>query len=69
MTIYGAAGVVSAVLAFFVAAMKSRDAGSWAAWSFFLPPALLLLLLSGRGDPAVRAQRQIARKLSALGDE
>ena len=69
MTLYGLAGIAAAVLAYFVAAAKGRDASAWAAWSFFLPPALLVLLVSGRGNPAVRAQRQIVRKLSALGDD
>ena len=42
---YGLAAVVSAVLAGILAGVKRRDHSFWAAWSFLIPPMLLILLV------------------------
>ena len=34
ITLYGLAGFAAAILAYFVASAKHRDASQWAAWSF-----------------------------------
>jgi hypothetical protein len=41
---YGIAGIVCGIIAWFTASRKRRDRQSWAFASFFLPPAVLLLL-------------------------
>ena len=51
IAVWGIVAVVSAIVAGIVAGMKRRDHSFWAAWSFLLPPMLLVLLLmrSNRG--------------------
>ena len=45
IAIWGAAALVSAVLAGIIAGVKRRDHSFWAAWSFLFPPMLLILLV------------------------
>lgn len=45
IVIWGAVAMISAVLAGVLAGVKRRDHSFWAAWSFILPPMLLVLAL------------------------
>jgi hypothetical protein len=45
IAVWGIVAVVSAIVAGIVAGMKRRDHSFWAAWSFLVPPMLLILLL------------------------
>ena len=45
IVIWGAVSMISAVLAGVLAGVKRRDHSFWAAWSFIVPPMLLVLLL------------------------
>jgi hypothetical protein len=51
IAIWGVVAAASAIIAGIVAGMKRRDHSFWAAWSFLVPPMLLILLLmrSNRG--------------------
>jgi hypothetical protein len=53
---WGVIAIVSSVLAAVIAGMKRRDHSFWAAWSFLVPPMLLLLLVipSNKGPRARR---------------
>ncbi len=55
ISIWGLTAIVCAVLAGFFAIQKNRDYSSWAAWTFVLPPLLLVLLfLPSRKAPPPR---------------
>jgi hypothetical protein len=45
IAIWGIVAIVSSILAAFVAGVKRRDHSFWAAWSFLVPPMLLILLV------------------------
>ncbi len=45
IAIWGIVAVASAIAAGIVAGAKRRDYSFWAAWSFLVPPVLLILLL------------------------
>jgi hypothetical protein len=45
IAIWGIVAIASAALAGVLAGIKRRDASFWAAWSFLVPPMLLVLLL------------------------
>lgn len=45
IAIWGIVSIGSAVAAGFIAAARNRDHSWWAAWSFVLPPMLIVLLL------------------------
>jgi len=51
IAIWGVIAIASAIVAGIVASVKRRDHSFWAAWSFLVPPMLLILLLmpSNRG--------------------
>jgi hypothetical protein len=51
IAIWGVVAAASAIIAGIVAGMKRRDHSFWAAWSFLVPPMLLILLFmrSNRG--------------------
>ena len=51
IAIWGIVAIASAIVAGIVASVKRRDHSFWAAWSFLVPPMLLILLLmpSNRG--------------------
>jgi len=51
IAIWGVTALVSALLAAILAGIKRRDHSFWAAWSFLVPPMLLILLVmpSNRG--------------------
>ena len=44
IAIWGIVAIAAAILAGIVAGAKRRDHSFWAAWSFLLPPMLLILL-------------------------
>ena len=70
LTVYGMAGIVAGALAFMLAHVKGRDPGVWATACFFLPVALLALIVSGNGDPAARHQRRALKRIEhALTDD
>jgi hypothetical protein len=45
IAIWGIVSIASAIIAGVVAGAKRRDHSFWAAWSFLVPPMLLILLL------------------------
>jgi hypothetical protein len=45
IAIWGVVAIACAIVAGIVAGMKRRDHSFWAAWSFLVPPMLLILLL------------------------
>ena len=51
IAIWGVVAIASAIVAGIIASVKRRDHSFWAAWSFLVPPMLLILLLmpSNRG--------------------
>ena len=57
IAIWGVVAIASAIIAGIVAGIKRRDHSFWAAWSFLVPPMLLLLLLmpTNRGPRPRRA--------------
>jgi hypothetical protein len=44
IAIWGVTAVICAFLAGLLAGIKRRDHSFWAAWSFFVPPMLLILV-------------------------
>jgi hypothetical protein len=59
IAIWGMTAIVSAVLAGILAGLKRRDHSFWAAWSFFAPPMLLVLVcLPKNHGPIPRRPRQ-----------
>lgn len=56
IAIYGLIMIVAAVVAGYVAMSKNRDYSFWMAWSFVVPPALLILVFLPRrgGQPPRR---------------
>ena len=57
IAVWGIVAVVSAIVAGIVAGMKRRDHSFWAAWSFLVPPMLLILLLM-RSNKGPRLRRR-----------
>jgi hypothetical protein len=45
IVVWGVLAVVAAALAGVIAGLKRRDHSFWAAWTFLVPPMLLLLLV------------------------
>jgi hypothetical protein len=45
IAIWGIVSIASAIIAGIVAGAKRRNHSFWAAWSFLVPPMLLILLL------------------------
>ena len=45
IAIWGIVAIASAIVAGIVASIKRRDHSFWAAWTFLVPPMLLILLL------------------------
>lgn len=45
IAVWGVVSIVSSILAAIVAGAKRRDHSFWAAWSFLVPPMLLILLV------------------------
>jgi hypothetical protein len=45
IAVWGVTALVSALLAGILAGIKRRDHSFWAAWSFLVPPLLLILLV------------------------
>jgi H+/Cl- antiporter ClcA len=54
IAIWGIVAIASAIVAGIVASIKRRDHSFWAAWTFLVPPMLLILLLM----PSNRGPRQ-----------
>jgi hypothetical protein len=45
IAVWGLIAIACCLLAWPLAAWKNRNASVWAAWSFLIPPAILLLLI------------------------
>ena len=45
IAVWGVVSIVSSILVAIVAGAKRRDHSFWAAWSFLVPPMLLILLV------------------------
>ena len=54
IVVWGVMALVAAALAGIVAGLKRRDHSFWAAWTFLVPPMLLLLIVM----PKNRGPRQ-----------
>lgn len=48
--IWGGVATCCAVLAFIFASQKNRDASSWAAWCFLVPPLVIWVMLMRRNS-------------------
>jgi len=48
VVIWAAVATLSAIACGFIASAKNRNASTWAAWGFLLPPVLVVLLLLPR---------------------
>lgn len=59
VVIWAAVATLSAIACGFIANARNRNASTWAAWGFLLPPALVLLLLLPRN----RGLRQLSTRL------
>ena len=68
VTIYGAAAVVAAIVAYAVASAKHRDASHWAAIAFIFPPAVLIALLIPTVPAEHRQANIVERKLRKYFD-
>jgi len=64
IAIWGIVAVASAVIAGIVAGLKRRDHSFWAAWSFLVPPMLLLLLIM----PSNKGPRPRRRGIDEIED-
>lgn len=63
ITLYGLAGFAAAILAYFVASAKHRDASQWAAWSFLFPPAVIMTFFLTTAPAEQRAATAIEDRL------
>ena len=52
IVVWGAVATLAAFVAGFLAGAKNRNVSAWAAWSFLVPPALIVLLLLPRNQGA-----------------
>ena len=59
VVIWAAVATLAAIACGFIAKARNRNASTWAAWGFLLPPALVLLLLLPRN----RGLRQLSTRL------
>jgi hypothetical protein len=59
IVIWSLIAVGSAVLAAVLAVIKNRDYSFWAAWSFLLPPVVLILALMPRHRGPTPRQRTL----------
>jgi hypothetical protein len=64
IAIWGVLAIAAALLAGIVAGLKRRDYSFWAAWSFLVPPVLLVLLLL----PANKGERPRRPRIDELED-
>ena len=48
ITLVGGIMIVSGIIGAVLAGMKNRDVSVWLAWTFLIPPALIILLLLPR---------------------
>jgi len=59
IAIWGAVALLSSIVAGIVAHARGRDHSYWAAWTFLVPPLLLLLLLLPRSTATYPARRTL----------
>jgi hypothetical protein len=64
IAVWGVISIASAFLAGLLAGVKRRDHSFWAAWSFLVPPMLLLLLLM----PVNKGPRPQHRSIDEIED-
>jgi hypothetical protein len=64
IAIWGVVAIASAIVAGIVAGAKRRDHSFWAAWSFLVPPMLLILLLM----PSNKGPRPRRRGIDEIED-
>lgn len=48
ITIIGGTMIISAIVGGVLAGIKNRDLSTWLAWTFLIPPTLIILLLLPR---------------------
>ena len=65
IAIWGVVAIASAIVAGIVASIKRRDHSFWAAWSFLVPPMLLILLLM----PSNKGPRQRRPGIDEIEDK
>jgi hypothetical protein len=66
IAIWGLVAIASAFLAGILAGIKRRDHSFWAAWSFLLPPMLVILLLMPSNKGPRRYRRGIDEQEDGL---
>jgi hypothetical protein len=64
VAIWGVAAIASAIIGGLVASAKGRDHSFWAAWSFLIPPMLLILLVM----PSNKGPRPRRRSIDEIED-
>jgi hypothetical protein len=65
IAIWGVVAIASAIVGGIVAGAKRRDHSFWAAWSFLVPPMLLILLLM----PSNKGPRPRRRGIDEIEDK
>ncbi|HWB46630.1 MAG TPA: hypothetical protein VG900_14415 [Hyphomicrobiaceae bacterium] len=67
IVVWGVMAFVAAALAGIVAGLKRRDHSFWAAWTFLVPPMLLLLLVlpKNRGPRPRRPSVDMEERLTS----
>lgn len=65
IALYGVCALMSAIAAYVLASAKARDAGFWATWALFLPPALLVLILLPKFTTEQQRQQIQRRRINA----
>ena len=59
VAIWGVAAILSMLIGAVVAYAKRLDMSAWAAWCFFLPPALIILLLREKNTGPRKRKRSL----------
>ena len=68
IVIWGLVAITSAIIAGILAGVKRRDHSFWAAWSFVLPPMVIILLLMPKNQGSKPRQRTLDEEDAAGAD-
>ncbi len=68
IVIWGLVAIASAIAAGILAGVKRRDHSFWAAWSFVLPPMVIVLLLMPKNQGRKPRRRSLDEEDAANAD-
>ena len=68
IVIWGLVAITSAIIAGILAGVKRRDHSFWAAWSFVLPPMVIILLLMPKNQGSKPRRRTLDEEDAAGAD-